>query len=184
MNANNKFCRMLCMVAAESFRARTMPMRSPLTSVTPALAMAMSVPPPMAMPTSAEASAGASLMPSPAMATILPARRLDRGTFSFRQDLRFEVGNAELIGNRKRRAAAVAGQHDDGNALRLQRVERGAWRRLQRIGDGNEARERAVDGDEDHRAAIATQPFGLVFQVRGGNAELGETFCVGDRDPP
>ena len=37
--------------------------------------MAMSVPPPMAMPTSAAASAGASLMPSPAMATIWPARR-------------------------------------------------------------------------------------------------------------
>src|SRR5580700_350713 len=66
---------MLCMVAAERFLARTMPIRSPLTSVTPALAMAMSVPPPMAMPTSAAASAGASLMPSPAMATILPARR-------------------------------------------------------------------------------------------------------------
>src|ERR1700722_10268948 len=122
---------MLCMVAAERFRARTMPMRSPLTKVTPALAMAISVPPPMAMPTSAAASAGA-------------AQRLDRGAFSFGQNLRFDVVDAELFGNRKRRAAAVAGQHDDGNALGLQRVERGACGRLQRVGDGNEARKHAV----------------------------------------
>ena len=52
-----------------SRRARTMPRKSPLTSVTSALSMAMSVPVPIAMPTSACASAGASLMPSPAMAT-------------------------------------------------------------------------------------------------------------------
>jgi hypothetical protein len=41
-----------------------------LTSVTWALFIATSVPVPMAMPTSAFAKAGASLMPSPAMATM------------------------------------------------------------------------------------------------------------------
>ena len=55
-----------------SERARTIPMRSPLRSVTPALSMATSVPVPMAMPTSAAASAGASLTPSPAIATTRP----------------------------------------------------------------------------------------------------------------
>ena len=49
-----------------------MPVRSPLTSVMPALSMATSAPVPMAMPTSAAASAGASLTPSPAMATFAP----------------------------------------------------------------------------------------------------------------
>ena len=50
-----------------------MPLRSPFTSVTCALSMAMSVPVPMAMPTCARASAGASLMPSPAIATRRPS---------------------------------------------------------------------------------------------------------------
>ena len=49
---------MLRIVARDSARARTMPRRSPFTSVTPALSIATSVPVPIAMPTSACASAG------------------------------------------------------------------------------------------------------------------------------
>jgi len=49
--------------------ARATPRRSPPISVIPAAAIATSVPVPMAMPTSAWASAGASLMPSPTIAT-------------------------------------------------------------------------------------------------------------------
>ncbi len=64
---------MLRIVARDSTAARAMPRRSPLTSVTPALSIATSVPVPMAMPTSACASAGASLMPSPAIATLRPS---------------------------------------------------------------------------------------------------------------
>jgi hypothetical protein len=45
-----------------------------LISVTPALSIATSVPVPMAMPTCAWANAGASLMPSPAIATMCPSR--------------------------------------------------------------------------------------------------------------
>ncbi len=52
-----------------------MPVRSPLTSVTAALSMATSVPVPIAIPTSAAARAGASLIPSPAMATRRPSSR-------------------------------------------------------------------------------------------------------------
>ena len=48
------------------------PAQIALTRVTPALCIATSVPPPIAIPTSACASAGTSLMPSPAMATIWP----------------------------------------------------------------------------------------------------------------
>ena len=46
---------------------------SPPRSVIPADSMATSVPVPIAIPTSAWASAGASLTPSPAIATILPS---------------------------------------------------------------------------------------------------------------
>src|SRR5216684_6738722 len=70
MNAKKRFWRILRMVAWERRRARTMPPKSPFSSVTPALSIATSVPVPIAIPTSAAARAGASLTPSPAMATI------------------------------------------------------------------------------------------------------------------
>ncbi len=74
---------MLRMVARDSRRARTMPRRSPLTRVIPALSMATSVPVPIAMPTSAAARAGASLTPSPAMATTWPSACRRRTTSAF-----------------------------------------------------------------------------------------------------
>jgi len=72
-NANTRFCRIVRRTARLSRRARTSPRRSGVTSVTAALSMAMSVPVPSATPTSALASAGASLMPSPAIATVRPS---------------------------------------------------------------------------------------------------------------
>ncbi len=61
--------RIVCRLRVTAF---TIPRKSPLTNVTPDDSMAMSVPVPMAMPTSAAARAGASLMPSPAIATLRP----------------------------------------------------------------------------------------------------------------
>ena len=58
---------MFLTVAFESSIARATPRTSPEMSVRSAASMATSVPVPMAMPTSACASAGASLMPSPTM---------------------------------------------------------------------------------------------------------------------
>ncbi len=52
---------MLRMVARDNTIARSMPRRSPLTSVMPALSIATSVPVPISMPTSDWASAGASI---------------------------------------------------------------------------------------------------------------------------
>src|SRR5436190_2217663 len=49
------------------------PRGSPPTSVTPAASMATSAPLPIAIPTSARASAGASLIPSPTIATTWPS---------------------------------------------------------------------------------------------------------------
>ena len=65
---------MFDIVRRERRRARTMPRRSPFTRVTGALSIATSVPVPMAIPTCAWASAGASLIPSPAIATKRPSR--------------------------------------------------------------------------------------------------------------
>ena len=68
---------MLRTVARLSLRARSSPARSPCSSVSPAVCIATSVPVDIATPTSARASAGASLIPSPTIATRRPcARRL------------------------------------------------------------------------------------------------------------
>ena len=67
--AKKRFWRIFDIVARDSRRARMMPRRSPCTSAICALSMATSAPVLIAIPTSAAASAGASLMPSPATAT-------------------------------------------------------------------------------------------------------------------
>lgn len=59
-NARNRFCLTSPIVDRLSGLARTMPRRSPLRSVTPALSIAVSVPVPIAIPTWTRASAGAS----------------------------------------------------------------------------------------------------------------------------
>ncbi|CVB88142.1 Uncharacterised protein [Serratia marcescens] len=63
---------MLRSVAFDSSTASATPCRLWRIRVMAAVSMAMSLPPPIAMPTSACASAGASLMPSPTIATRWP----------------------------------------------------------------------------------------------------------------
>jgi hypothetical protein len=105
MKAKNRFWRMLRIVACDSLRALTMPVRSPLSRVTPALSIATSVPVPMAMPTSAAASAGASLTPSPAIATTRPSAlcRLHDRALLIGQHLGLDLVDAELAGDGLRR---------------------------------------------------------------------------------
>ena len=94
--------------------------------MTPALSIATSVPVPMAMPTSAWASAGASLMPSPAIATIraLGLQAPDHLVLVLGQHLGVDLVDADLPGHRLGGGAVVAGQHDDAQALGVQRLER------------------------------------------------------------
>src|SRR5215204_22061 len=80
--AQNRFCLMFCMVALESRMARATPRTSPQIRVRSAASIATSVPVPMATPTSALARAGASLMPSPTIATTLPSTCSLRISFS------------------------------------------------------------------------------------------------------
>ena len=147
------------MVAADRRRARTMPLRSPLTSVTPALSIATSVPVPMAMPTSAAASAGASLTPSPAMATTRPSRRR-RSTIAplvLGQHLGLDLGDAELRGHGLGGGGVVAGQHDHADAGLLQAASAPGVVALIGIGDGDHAGGLPVDGDEDRGGAVLAQ---------------------------
>ena len=74
---------MLRIVARLSSMAVGTSERSERISTTSAELMATSVPAPMAIPTSARASAGASLMPSPTMATFSPASCSSRTFCSF-----------------------------------------------------------------------------------------------------
>ena len=71
--AKNRFSCMFFITALLSFLAFTIPFKSPFTKVISALSIAISVPVPIAMPTLACAKAGASLIPSPAIATIFPS---------------------------------------------------------------------------------------------------------------
>ena len=158
---------MLRIVARLSRRARTMPRRSPLTSVTPALSMATSVPVPIAMPTSACASAGASLMPSPAIATTRPSRLqpLDASRPSDRAGPRRSPRRCPSVrATASAVVAAVAGEHDDAQAFaRAAPRSPPACVVLDRIGDAEHARRAvAVDGDEHHRLALGAQAVGAL----------------------
>src|SRR5262245_41028815 len=114
---------MFRIVAWLSRRARTMPRRSPLTRVIPALCIATSVPLPMAIPTSAWARAGASFTPSPAIATTsLGVQALDEGDLLIRQHLRLDVGDGESPRDGERGRPAVAGHHHDANTSRPQHL--------------------------------------------------------------
>ena len=124
----------------------------------PALSIATSVPVPIAMPTSAAASAGASLTPSPAIATTRPSRRSRSTTCALLlgQHLGLDLVDAELLRHRLGRGAVVAGQHDDAHASRACSASSAAGRRrLDRIGDRDDARGLAVDREEDRGRAVA-----------------------------
>src|SRR5918993_3707498 len=163
MKAKNRFWRMLRIVACDRRRARTMPVRSPFSSVTPALSIATSVPVPMAMPTSAAASAGASLTPSPAMHD--PACRLvalHDGALLVRQDLGLHLVDAEPARDRSGGGPVVAGEHDNADALRLEAGECLGRRGLYRIGDGDGAGQLPIRGHENGGGAVGAQPVRLL----------------------
>ena len=119
--------------------------------------MATSVPVPMAMPRSAWARAGASLTPSPTMATrgrrclqasatsaALSPGRTSATTWSMPTSRAMRGGGAPV----------VAGDHDDVDAERAECCD--AWPsrlRADGVGDGEHAGDRAVPADEDDGAA-------------------------------
>ena len=94
--------------------------------MTPADSMATSVPVPIATPTSAEASAGASLIPSPTIATAvpsawsaataaaLPSGRTSASTRSMPDGARDRLGGPLVVAGQHRDLEAEAMQFGDG----------------------------------------------------------------------
>jgi hypothetical protein len=72
-NAQKRFCLIVLMVLLDNSIDDATEFKFLLTNVILDASIATSVPVPMAMPTSALASAGASLIPSPTIATFLPS---------------------------------------------------------------------------------------------------------------
>ena len=83
-----------------------------------------------------------------------------------------------------RRALIVAGRHDDPQAPVVQRPDRLGRRRLDRIGDGDDAGQPFVDGNEHRRLAFGLQRLGFGRQGRGVDAEIGHHGGVAERDLP
>ena len=125
---------MFRIVARESRRARTMPRRSPFTSVTPALSIATSVPVPIAMPTSARRQRGrvVDAVAGHGHHAALGLEAADDLGLLLGQDLGVHLVDAELARHRPRGGRAVAGEHDDAEAVRLELANRLARGRLDR----------------------------------------------------
>ena len=184
MKAKSRFWRILRMVARASFRARTTPEMSPLSSVMPALSSATSAPVPMAMPTSAAASAGASFTPSPAMATLAPLPRssstsacLAPGVMSARIS-----SMPRLLRDRLRRHGVVAGRHDDLQPAFPQRADRIGCVGLDRVGHRDDAGRPAVDGDEHRGASVRPQLVGAAGESGDVGADAAHHGVIAERD--
>src|ERR1044072_1796877 len=157
---------MFFIVARLKRNARTIPRKSPFTSVTPALCIAMSVPVPIAMPTSACASAGASLIPphagrrgrGPIVNTIARHRHLAPfalKTFydlslSRRQHFSNNIINPEPARDCLRGRDTVTSKHDDPDLLFVQLPDRFGCTLFDRIGDAENAGWYSIHQDEHH----------------------------------
>ena len=112
------------------------------------------------MPTSAAASAGASLMPSPAIATMRSLRLqfLDQRVLVGRQHFGAKLGNAQLLGHRGRgrmRRRRSPSRRARRSALSSSNAD--SCRRLDRIGNREQSEQSVFSTDEHDRAAFAAQ---------------------------
>ena len=139
----------------------------------------------MAMPTSAAASAGASLTPSPAMATTRPspAQLLDHGALLVGQHLGLDLVDAELPRDGLRGGAVVAGQHDDADAFG-RAAPSSASGVVALTGSAMAMTPASLPSmrDEDRGRAVAAQPLGLARRARRVDAELGQELRVAEHD--
>ncbi len=84
----------------------------------------------------------------------LARQLLDHGALLLGQHFGFDLGDAETLCDGERGGAVVAGQHHHADAAggeRLQSFRRGG---LDRVGDGNDAGQFAVDAEEDRGGAV------------------------------
>ena len=131
---------------------------SPPTSVMSDASIATSAPVPMATPRSARASAGASLMPSPTIATLWPSacRRSMTASLSPGRTsaMTFSAGDPDLARDGLGGGAGVAREQPHDHAGGPEVADRLGGLGLDRVRDGDETRRRAVDRDEHHGPAV------------------------------
>ena len=140
----------------------------------------------MAMPTSAAASAGASLTPSPTMATRRPSSR-SRCTTSL---LRSGNTPASISSMPSVFATARAVVRLSPVSITMRRPSpRNACsaalrRRLDRIGDRDHAGGAAVDRHIDRGGAILPRGFGGAVEIRGRDVQFAHQHRIAERDLP
>ena len=170
---------MLRIVARLSRRARTIPCKSPLIKVTPALYIAASVPVPIAMPT----CAWASLLPSPACdETALILQFLHGRSLLIRQHLGHDLVDAELACDGLRRGAAVPGQHHHAVALLPQRLQGAGGAFFEGIGDGDKSCRPPVDGDQHYPLTLLAKLLRASGQITRIDPKRSKKCPVADGD--
>ena len=129
----------------------------------------------IATPTSAWASAGASLVPSPAIATSRPSLCSSRISSSLRsgRGLGEEVVDARLVGDLRRGERVVAGDHHRADAHRAQLVEAGAHALLDDVLQVDDAEHLAVARNGERGAALAGDAVELDLELGRRLAALG-----------
>src|SRR5215472_7806527 len=177
MNAKNRFCRMLRMTARESTRAFTMPVRSPLSSVTPALSIATSAPVPMAMPTSADAIAGHRY------GVALATKSCNDGIFLIREHFSLDLDDAQVARDRLRRGAIVASEHDHADTVRSECSERIGRRCFHWVGDSDDASGLAVHCKKHGSCTVAPQTIGLRRERRRVDIQFLKKPGVAQNNP-
>ena len=169
--------------AAQSARARTMPRRSPPSSVMPALSMATSVPVPMAMPTLACARARRVVhsVAGHGHDATLGLQLLHDFAFLVRQHARVNFIDAEFARDRFRGGAAVAGEHHDANFLRVQTFD--GFRRggLHRIGNGDQSERVFLNGDKHHGLPVGFERVALLVKSADRNSQFREKRAIAER---
>ena len=133
----------------------------------------------MATPTSAWASAGASLVPSPVIATSLPlaCSSLDQPHLGLGRGLGEEVVDARLAGDRRGGARVVAGDHDGADAHGAEAVEALADAALDHVLEVDDAEHARAVGDRQRRAALHRRSRRRLASTSVGSAPPSETTC-------
>ncbi len=106
------------------------------------------------------------------------------GGFPVRQHIGLDLVDAEAACHGLRGGAVVAGQHDNADAVRLQGLQRRRCRRLDGIGDGEDAERLPVRADVDRRRAILTQGIRLMGKSGGIDVVLREKGGIAENQAP
>jgi len=105
---------------------------------------------------------------------------LDDARLVRRQHVGADFVDTQASGDRTRGAFVVAGGHDDGQSLGVQRLERFEGGFLDRVGDAHQAGDLVADEDEHHRFALVAAGVGRFDEGTAVLAEIGEQRGVAE----